>query len=172
MAPPTRFRHVAKVARPYCKKCVQQAPRADLLARLMPSRSIPPQQFSYDDILKFKNSTWRGGGRSQRENFSRRPLPLGGFPPSLAKVICVPWARGKPCEPNSEFGGSNRELSMPLTRTVTMLALARESLERFDNDADAAQAYLSERLVNDRQLREALVKSAIEYERREMEAPS
>ena len=61
---------------------------------------------------------------------------------------------------------------MPFTRTVTMLALARESLERFDNDADAAQAYLSERLVNDGQLREALVKSAIEYERREMEAPS
>ena len=67
---------------------------------------------------------------------------------------------------------ASRELSMPFTRTVTMLALARESLERFDNDADAAQAYLSERLVNDRQLREALVKSAIEYERREMEAPS
>ena len=53
-----------------------------------------------------------------------------------------------------------------------MLALARESLERFDNDADAAQAYLSERSVNDRQLRDALVKSAIEYERPEMEAPS
>jgi hypothetical protein len=35
-----------------------------------------------------------------------------------------------------------------------------------------AQVYLSERLVKDEQLREALVKSAIEYERREMEAPS
>ena len=67
---------------------------------------------------------------------------------------------------------SDRELSMPFTRTVTMLALAREALERFDNNTDAAQAYLSERLVNDGQLREALVKAAIEYERREMEAPS
>ena len=66
----------------------------------------------------------------------------------------------------------NGELSMPFTRTVTMLALAREALERFNSDADAAQAYLSERLVNDVELREALVKSAIEYERREMEAPS
>ena len=61
---------------------------------------------------------------------------------------------------------------MTFTRTVTMLALARESLERFDNDADAAQGYLLDRLVNDTELREALVKSAIEYERREMEAPS
>jgi hypothetical protein len=41
-------------------------------------------------------------------------------------------------------------------------------LERFDNNTDAAQAYLSERLVNDGQLREALVKAAIEYERLEM----
>jgi hypothetical protein len=41
-----------------------------------------------------------------------------------------------------------------------MLALAREALERFDNNTDAAQAYLSERLVNDGQLREALVKAA------------
>jgi hypothetical protein len=62
---------------------------------------------------------------------------------------------------------------MPFTRTVTMLSLAREALERFDNNADAAQAYLSERLLNDGQLREALVKAAIEYERLEMmEAPS
>jgi len=54
-----------------------------------------------------------------------------------------------------------------------MLALAREALERFGNDADAAQAYLSERLVNDEQLREALVKAAIEYESRDMmESPS
>jgi hypothetical protein len=46
-------------------------------------------------------------------------------------------------------------------------------LERCDNDANAAQAYLSERLLSDGQLREALVKSAIEYERLEMiEAPS
>jgi hypothetical protein len=65
------------------------------------------------------------------------------------------------------------ELSMPFTRTVTMLALAREALERFDNNADAAQSYLSERLANDEELREALVKAAIEYERRDMmEAPS
>ena len=63
---------------------------------------------------------------------------------------------------------SSRELTMPFTRTVTMLALAREALERFDNNADATQAYLSERLVNDEQLREALVKAAIEYERRDM----
>ena len=63
---------------------------------------------------------------------------------------------------------SSRELTMPFTRTVTMLALAREALERFDNNADAAQAYLSERLVNDEQLREALVEAAIEYERRDM----
>ena len=70
---------------------------------------------------------------------------------------------------------SSRELSMPFTRTVTMLALAREALERFDNNADAAQSYLSERLANDEELREALVivKAAIEYERRDMiEAPS
>ena len=66
---------------------------------------------------------------------------------------------------------SDRELSMPFTRTVTMLALAREALERFDNNTDAAQAYLSERLVNDGQLREALVKAAIEYGRLEMETP-
>ena len=43
---------------------------------------------------------------------------------------------------------------MTFRRTVTMLALAREALERFDNNADAVQAYLS---VNDEQLREALV---------------
>ena len=62
---------------------------------------------------------------------------------------------------------------MTVVRTVTMLSLAREALERCDNDANAAQAYLSERLLNDGQLREALVKSAIEYERVEMiEAPS
>ena len=62
---------------------------------------------------------------------------------------------------------------MPFTRTVTMLALASEALERFDNNADAAQAYLSERLVNDEQLREALVRAAIEYERLDMtDAPS
>jgi len=68
---------------------------------------------------------------------------------------------------------SSRELTMPFTRTVTMLALAREALERFGNNADAAQAYLSERLVNDEQLREALVRAAIEYERRDMmETPS
>jgi hypothetical protein len=45
-----------------------------------------------------------------------------------------------------------------------MLSLAREALERFDNNAVAAQAYLSERLLNDGQLREALVQAAVEYE--------
>jgi len=49
-----------------------------------------------------------------------------------------------------------------------MLSLARDALERFDNDDNAARAYLSERLLNDEQLREALVRSAIEYEKLEM----
>jgi hypothetical protein len=56
-----------------------------------------------------------------------------------------------------------------------MLSLAREALTRFDNDADAARAYLSERLYNDQELlRDALVKSAVEYERAAVmeEAPS
>jgi len=56
---------------------------------------------------------------------------------------------------------------MPMTRTVTMLALAREALERFDNNTDDAFAYLSQRLRDDSELREALVKGAIEYERLE-----
>ena len=59
----------------------------------------------------------------------------------------------------------SQELSMPFTRTVTMLALAREALERFGNNADDAFAYLSQRLRDDSERREALVKSAIEYER-------
>jgi hypothetical protein len=44
---------------------------------------------------------------------------------------------------------------------------------RFDNDADAARAYLSERL-KDQELRDALVRSAVEYERATVmeEAPS
>jgi hypothetical protein len=54
---------------------------------------------------------------------------------------------------------------MAIVRSVTMLSLARDALERTANDADAAQAYLSERLLNDEQLREALVKAAIEYEK-------
>jgi hypothetical protein len=53
---------------------------------------------------------------------------------------------------------------MTIVRSVTMLSLARDALERSANDADAAQAYLSERLLNDGPLREALVKAAIEYE--------
>ena len=55
-----------------------------------------------------------------------------------------------------------------------MLSLAREALERCDNNADAAQTYLSERLLNDGQLREALVQAAVEYERAAAaeEAPS
>ena len=46
-----------------------------------------------------------------------------------------------------------------------MLSLARDALERSANDADAAQVYLSERLLHDGQLREALVKAAVEYEK-------
>jgi hypothetical protein len=38
---------------------------------------------------------------------------------------------------------------MTIVRSVTMLSLARDALERSANDADAAQAYLSERLLND-----------------------
>jgi len=57
---------------------------------------------------------------------------------------------------------------MTIVRSVTMLSLARDALERFDNDDNAARAYLSERLLNDEQLREALVRSAIEYEKLEM----
>ena len=56
---------------------------------------------------------------------------------------------------------------MPMTRTVTMLALAREALERFDNNTDDAFAYLSQWLRDDSELREALVRAAIEYERLE-----
>jgi hypothetical protein len=54
---------------------------------------------------------------------------------------------------------------MAIERSVTMLSLARDALERSANDADAAQVYLSERLLNDGQLREALVKAAVEYEK-------
>jgi hypothetical protein len=66
------------------------------------------------------------------------------------------------------LGFKQRKLSMTIVRSVTMLSLAREALERCDNDANAAQTYLSERLLNDEQLREALVRSAIEYEKLEM----
>ena len=45
---------------------------------------------------------------------------------------------------------------MAIVTSVTMLSLARDALERYANDADAAQTYLSERLLNDAQLREAL----------------
>ena len=48
-----------------------------------------------------------------------------------------------------------------------MLALAQEALDRCGNNADAARAYLSKRLRDDGELRETLVKSAIEYERQE-----
>ena len=54
---------------------------------------------------------------------------------------------------------------MTIVRSVTMLSLARDALERSANDADAAQTYLSELLLNDGSLREALVKAAIEYEK-------
>lgn len=50
---------------------------------------------------------------------------------------------------------------MAIVRSVTMLSLARDHWSA----ADAAQAYLSERLLNDGQLREALVKAAIDYEK-------
>jgi hypothetical protein len=56
---------------------------------------------------------------------------------------------------------------MPIARTITMLALAREALEKFGNNADAATSYLLQRLRDDSELREALVKSAVEYERLE-----
>jgi hypothetical protein len=48
-----------------------------------------------------------------------------------------------------------------------MLALAQEALDRCGNNADAAQAYLFERLRSDETLLETLVKSAVEYERQE-----
>jgi len=48
-----------------------------------------------------------------------------------------------------------------------MLALARDALERFNDNGDEAFAYLSQRLVDDNELREALVRSAIEYEKLE-----
>jgi hypothetical protein len=48
-----------------------------------------------------------------------------------------------------------------------MLALAQEALDRCGNNADAAQAYLLERLRSDEKLLEILVKSAVEYERQE-----
>jgi hypothetical protein len=56
-------------------------------------------------------------------------------------------------------------LSMTIARTITMLSLAREALEKFGDNADEAIAYLSQRLRDDSELREALVKSAVEYER-------
>jgi hypothetical protein len=56
---------------------------------------------------------------------------------------------------------------MAFVRSVTMLSLAREALERCGNNADDAVAYLSQRLVDDTELCEALVKSAVEYERLE-----
>jgi hypothetical protein len=56
---------------------------------------------------------------------------------------------------------------MTFVRAVTMLALAQEALDQCDNNADAAQAYLLERLRNDEKLLETLIKSAVEYERQE-----
>ena len=54
---------------------------------------------------------------------------------------------------------------MTIARTITMLSLARDALEKFGDNADDAIAYLSQRLRDDSELREALVKSAVEYER-------
>jgi hypothetical protein len=56
---------------------------------------------------------------------------------------------------------------MTFVRTVTMLGLAQEALDRCDNNADAAQTYLLKQLRSDEKLLETLVKSAIEYERQE-----
>ena len=56
---------------------------------------------------------------------------------------------------------------MAFVRSVTMLSLAREALEKFNGNADDAFAYLSQRLRDDSELREALVKSAIDYEKLE-----
>ena len=56
---------------------------------------------------------------------------------------------------------------MAIARTITILGLAREALDRFGNNADHAIAYLSQRLRDDSELREALVRSAVEYERLE-----
>jgi len=54
---------------------------------------------------------------------------------------------------------------MTIVRKVTMLSLAREALEQCNNNADAAQAHLLRRLRDDGVLVEALVKSAVEYEK-------
>ena len=54
---------------------------------------------------------------------------------------------------------------MTIVRTVTMLRLAREALEQCNNNADAAQAHLLRRLRDEGVLLEALVKSAVEYEK-------
>jgi len=56
---------------------------------------------------------------------------------------------------------------MTIARTITMLSLAREALEKFGDNADEAIAYLSQRLRDDSELRGALVKSAVEYKRLE-----
>jgi hypothetical protein len=76
--------------------------------------------------------------------------------------------KGKCGEPKSwQQGAQTGKLSMTFVRTVTMLALAQDALDRFENNADAAQAYLSERLRSDGKLLETLVRSAVEYERQE-----
>ena len=75
----------------------------------------------------------------------------------------TPVRQGKIVGPSAL--GVNKGYSMTIVRSVTMLSLARDALERSANDADAAQAYLSERLLSDGHLREALVKAAIEYEK-------
>jgi hypothetical protein len=75
----------------------------------------------------------------------------------------TPVRQGKNLGPSAL--GVNKGYSMTIVRSVTMLSLARDALERSANDADAAQAYLSELLLNDGSLREALVKAAIEYEK-------
>jgi hypothetical protein len=60
-------------------------------------------------------------------------------------------------------------LSMTIARTITMLSLTREDFwEKFGDNADAATSYLSQRLRDDSEFGEALVKSAVEYKRQEL----
>jgi hypothetical protein len=58
----------------------------------------------------------------------------------------TPYVAGRRAYP---FALWERKLSMANVRSVTMLSLAREALERCANDSNAAQAYLSERLLSD-----------------------
>ena len=86
----------------------------------------------------------------------------------VVSYLIMPSLRGNAESLNlSNKGPKQGNCPMTFERTVTMLALAQEALDRFENNADAARAYLSKRLRDDGELRETLVKSAIEYERQE-----